>query len=171
MLVGTTGNNPNQSVALGAEDSLALAADGTIWAWGANNYGQLGDGTNDEHHSPVHLTAPTSIIAVAAGRDHSLALASDGTVWAWGRNGGGQLGDGTTDDSSTPLHLANFAGPSDRTAAALVQGPDDTKWYVLVRDLDGRVDVQKVDYGNGGPDLESFLEFAKDAFANGDGLR
>jgi hypothetical protein len=70
-----------------------------------------------------------------------------------------------------PIHLANFAGPRDRTAAALVQGPDDTKWYVLVRDLDGRVDVQKVDYSNGGPDLDSFLAFAEDAFANGDGLR
>jgi hypothetical protein len=70
-----------------------------------------------------------------------------------------------------PIQLKNFAGPRDRTAAALVQGPDDTKWYVLVRDLDGQLDVEKVDYGNGGPDLDSFLAFAKDAFANGDGLR
>ena len=70
-----------------------------------------------------------------------------------------------------PIQLANFAGPRDRTGAALVQGTDGMKWYVLVRDLDGTVDVQKVDYRNGGPDLDSFLVFAKDAFANGDGLR
>jgi hypothetical protein len=70
-----------------------------------------------------------------------------------------------------PIHLANFAGPRDRTAAALVRGPDDTKWYVLVREVDGEVDVQRVDYRNGGADLDSFLAIAMDAFANGDGLR
>jgi hypothetical protein len=71
-----------------------------------------------------------------------------------------------------PIDLHNFVNePTDRTAAALLQRPDGEKFYVLVRDLDDHVDVQEVAYQNGGPDLDAFLLFAADSFANGDGLR
>src|SRR6185503_7429522 len=79
--------------------SLALKSDGTVWAWGTGDSGQLGDGnfyTTGNHGvaTPVQVSGLTSVTAIAAGQDHSLALKSDGTVWAWGAGDSGQLGDG-----------------------------------------------------------------------------
>ena len=88
--------------------TVALKNDGTVWAWGRNNYGQLGDGTTTDSDTPVQAggSSPLSgIIAIAAGESHTLALKNDGTVWAWGRNYYGQLGDGTTTDSDTPVQV------------------------------------------------------------------
>ncbi|HZD60439.1 MAG TPA: hypothetical protein VE439_08330, partial [Anaerolineae bacterium] len=76
--------------------SLALKQDGTVWGWGDNSFGQLGDGTKTNRSTPVQAKALTNVTAIAAGDAHSLARKSDGTVWAWGGNGFGQLGDGTT---------------------------------------------------------------------------
>ena len=78
--------------------SLAVKSDGTVWAWGYNAYGQLGDGTTTERHAPVQVSGLTDVVAVAGGYMHSLAVKSDGTVWAWGDDLVGQLGDGTTTD-------------------------------------------------------------------------
>ena len=89
--------------------SLALKSDGTVWAWGNNQYGQLGDGTTESSSTPVQVSDLSNVIAIAAGNDLSLALKSDGTVWAWGFNGSGQLGNGTTKDSSTPLQVSNLS--------------------------------------------------------------
>ena len=71
---------------------LASGGDGTVWAWGRNSAGQLGDGSNTDRNSPVQVSNLSDIIAIAAS-SHSLALKSDGTVWAWGYNRYGQLGD------------------------------------------------------------------------------
>ena len=90
--------------------SLALKNDGTVWAWGANLHGQLGDGTTINRPSPVQVAGLAGVRAIAAGGPHSLALASDGTVWAWGKNRQGQLGDGTTIDRPAPVQVAGLAG-------------------------------------------------------------
>ena len=103
--------------------SLLLKNDGTVWAFGQNDYGQLGDGTYTPRNTPVQViqtagTPPTyfaNAIAIAAGTasslgPHSLALKSDGTVWAWGRNNAGQLGDGTTASRNTPVQVIQTAG-------------------------------------------------------------
>lgn len=82
--------------------NLALKTDGTVWAWGRNDYGQLGDGTTIQRSIPIQVMGLSHVIAVAVGRQHSLALAQDGTVWAWGYNFYGQLGDGSTTDRSIP---------------------------------------------------------------------
>jgi alpha-tubulin suppressor-like RCC1 family protein len=87
------------SIAAGYMHTLAVANDGTVWSWGWNSEGQLGNDTQTTQPSPVHVEglSSVSICAVAAGVFHSLALAEDGTVWAWGQNYLGQLGIGIGD--------------------------------------------------------------------------
>jgi hypothetical protein len=84
------------AVSAGGSHTLGLRADGSVWAWGANGSGQLGDGTTTQRTTPVAVSGLTGVVAIAAGGQHSLALGSDGSVWSWGANGSGQLGDGTT---------------------------------------------------------------------------
>ena len=101
------------AIARGYSHSLALKSDGTVWAWGQNDYGQLGIGTSGSAVSkniPVQVTELCDVIAIAGGYGHSLALKSDGTVWAWGRNGSGQLGDGTYVGKSKPVQVSGLTG-------------------------------------------------------------
>lgn len=91
------------AVAGGGNHALALKSDGTVWAWGDNTYGELGDGTTTPSNQPVEVISPggvalSGIIAVAAGTTHSLALKNDKTVWAWGDNTWGQLGNAAMGD-------------------------------------------------------------------------
>lgn len=79
-------------IAPGAWHTVALRGDGTVWAWGANAYGELGDGTNVDRASPVQVVGLADIVAVAAGGDASLALRADGKVFGWGSDYYGQLG-------------------------------------------------------------------------------
>jgi alpha-tubulin suppressor-like RCC1 family protein len=90
----------------GYSHCLALKADGTIWAWGYNRSGQLGDGTTINKSFPVQVSGLSGAITIVAGGTHSLAIKSDGTVWAWGDNGFGELGDGSTTNSSFPVQVA-----------------------------------------------------------------
>jgi len=87
-----------------------VKSDGTVWVWGGNSHGQLGDGTTTERHSPVQVVALNDCVAVAAGDSHSLAVKSDGTVWAWGQNNSGKLGDGTTIDRHAPVYISGLSG-------------------------------------------------------------
>ncbi|MBI4947713.1 MAG: T9SS type A sorting domain-containing protein [Bacteroidetes bacterium] len=103
------------SVSAGNYFSLALKSNGTVWAWGRNDYGQLGDGTAIDKKTPVQVIGLTGITTVSAGYNHSVALKSDGTVWAWGYNGDGELGDGTTTTTgcwckSTPVQVSGLTG-------------------------------------------------------------
>ena len=96
------------AVAAGGEHSLAIKTDGSIWAWGRNNYGQLGSGvTSNKVVTPIKNSSLFGVASVAAGRFHSLALKTDGTLWAWGANDRGQLGDGTTNMSPKPKKILN----------------------------------------------------------------
>jgi alpha-tubulin suppressor-like RCC1 family protein len=93
-----------KQVACGAQHTAAIKTDGTLWTWGYNLYGQLGDNTNTRKSSPVQTVAGgTNWKQVAAGGFHIAAIKTDGTLWMWGRNSTGQLGNNTTANKSSPV--------------------------------------------------------------------
>jgi alpha-tubulin suppressor-like RCC1 family protein len=103
------------AIRAGGGFTLALKADGTVWAWGYNYYGALGNGTTNTVLTPAQIAGLSGIVAIAAGDSHALALKNDGSVWAWGWNISGQLGDGTTTNRLTPVQVQ---GVSNATALA-----------------------------------------------------
>jgi alpha-tubulin suppressor-like RCC1 family protein len=98
------------AIAEGDRSTFALKSDGTVWAWGANWNGQLGDGTTVDRHSPKQISGFTGVVSISAGCRFTLALKNDGTVWAWGANWYGQLGDGTTTDRYSPVQVLDESG-------------------------------------------------------------
>lgn len=96
-----------QAVAPGWDHTIAIKSDGTLWAWGNNVYGQIGDGTTTTRTSPVQIGSGTNWASVATGESSSIAIKTDGTLWTWGRNQWGQLGDGTTTTQTAPLQLGS----------------------------------------------------------------
>jgi YD repeat-containing protein len=118
-------------VAAGAYHTLILKENGTVWAWGNNEDGRLGDGTTTSRSAPVQVSGLTGATAIAVGAYHSLALKSDGTVWAWGYNASGQLGDGTTTNRSTPVQVSGLTGVTAIAAGlyhSLALKPGGTVW-------------------------------------------
>ncbi|MFV8356330.1 T9SS type A sorting domain-containing protein [Flavobacterium sp. XS1P32] len=85
--------------------TLALKTDGTLWAWGTNNDGQLGDGTFVQKNAPVQIGTDTNWSSIDTGESHSLAIKTNGTLWAWGKNQYGELGDGTTVKKNVPTQI------------------------------------------------------------------
>jgi alpha-tubulin suppressor-like RCC1 family protein len=93
-----------KQVVCGAQHTAAIKTDGTLWTWGYNLYGQLGDNTITDKSSPVQTVAGgTNWKQVAVGLYHTAAIKTDGTLWLWGWNNFGQLGDNTTADKSSPV--------------------------------------------------------------------
>ncbi|MFH1227730.1 MAG: RCC1 repeat-containing protein [Planctomycetota bacterium] len=86
--------------------TIALKTDGTLWAWGSNGIGQLGDGTTINKNTPTRIGTDTNWSAIACGWFHTIALKTDGSIWAWGYNSDGQLGDGTTISRTTPTLIS-----------------------------------------------------------------
>lgn len=125
-----------KSVHATSDSSLALRTDGTVWAWGGNRDGVLGNGTTTPSATPVQVSGLTGVTALAAGRTHVLARKSDGTVWAWGDNSHGQLGDGTTVNRTRPVRvMGNWFQPLTGVTAvatgrthSLVLKSDGTVW-------------------------------------------
>jgi len=89
------------AVAAGASHGVALKSNGTVWAWGRNYVGELGDGTISDRPNPAQVLNLTNVIAVAAGADESFAVKTDGTLWAWGDNYG-----------AVPVQVAGLSGVS-----------------------------------------------------------
>ena len=90
----------------GYTHNLAIKTDGTLWAWGGNGSGQLGDGTTTNRSSPVQIGALTTWASVSTGRYYfSAAIKTDGTIWMWGNNIVGQLGLGNRTYYSSPQQI------------------------------------------------------------------
>ena len=100
------------AIVAGQTHSMALRSDGTVWAWGYNAWGQLGDGTTVQRNMPVQVSSLSGVVSIAAGMGsgHSLAVKSNGTVWAWGTNSWGELGDGTTTQRNAPMQVSGLSG-------------------------------------------------------------
>lgn len=121
-----------QFVAAQAFGSMASVStsygDGSVYAWGYNGDGELGNGTTTNSLTPVHVSGLASVTQIQVGDFHAIALKQDGTVWTWGANDYGQLGTGNTTPSSVPVQLAsltnvaNVAAGGDHTLAVTNDG-------------------------------------------------
>ena len=99
-------------VSAGSYHTVYLKSDGTVWATGRNNEGELGDGTTTQRTNPVQVmnadgTGLSGVVGISAGNCFTVYLKSDGTVWATGKNVIGQLGDGTNTQRNNPVQVIN----------------------------------------------------------------
>ena len=90
-------------VSSGDFHTMAIKADSSLWAWGLNSSGQLGNGSSESQCNPVWIM--DGVVAVSAGSTHTLAIRSDGSLWAWGENNYGQLGDGSSENRLSPVRI------------------------------------------------------------------
>ena len=103
---------------LGLDHSLVLRSDGSVWASGSNQFGQLGIDGAISGPGPIHVPGLPTIIDVAAGAQFSLALDDAGNVWSWGINSSGQLGIGSTNSSSSAVAVTAVSNIVDIAAGA-----------------------------------------------------
>ena len=139
-LITALSNITVSSIAAGIYHSLALTTDGEVYAWGGNEYGQLGLGTigyGTDEDSPTLITALSNITvsSIAAGYYHSLALTTDGKVYAWGSNGNGQLGLGTSGDGTYEKSPTLITALSNITVSSIAAGNNNS----LALTTDGKV--------------------------------
>ncbi len=131
-------NNDDGEFVAGAGSVLALKEDGTVWSFGLNEVGQLGDETRVNRSAPVQVSGLTNIVAIAAGGFHGLALNESGQVWTWGYNGDGQCGKsggnvGSTNNYAKPILLTTISGvigiaAGERFSIALTTGGYPYVW-------------------------------------------
>jgi alpha-tubulin suppressor-like RCC1 family protein len=120
-----------QTIAAGQSGTYALKKDGTVWAWGKNYSGELGNGTTDSSSIPIQVAGLSGVSAIAADAGNAYALKKDGSVWAWGANDRGQLGVGNTVSSTTPVRVSGLpaiASVATRGGAAYAVGTDGSAW-------------------------------------------
>ncbi len=116
---------------------LALLNDGRVVAWGANDFGQLGDGTQVDRSRPVYVVAESGVeqlsdvLQISVGGQHAVALLADGGVLTWGHNDMGQLGDGTRTDRLLPTPVVDLSGQG--TLTDVVQISAAEKHMIAVR--------------------------------------
>ncbi|MFM7855059.1 MAG: hypothetical protein ACKO96_24820, partial [Flammeovirgaceae bacterium] len=120
-----------KEVSIGSGFTIALKTNGTLWAWGNNNYGQLGLGDTASRATPTQVGTATNWKSVSSGYTHTMALKTDGTLWAWGENGYGQLGLGDTAQRNTPTRVGtdtNWKLISAGNTNTLATKTDGTLW-------------------------------------------
>lgn len=115
----------------GAYHTIAIAQNGTLWSWGYNNSGQLGDGTTSNRVQPVQIGTGTNWVSIGAGYYHSFGIKSDGTLWAWGYNNIRQLGNNSTNNSLVPIQIGsdtNWSKVSGGESFSVALKTDGTIW-------------------------------------------
>jgi alpha-tubulin suppressor-like RCC1 family protein len=118
-----------RAVMAGADDVMAIRSDGSVWSWGRNASGQLGNGASFRRFGGPTLVGLLGVVAVAgnpifhdSGTGRSFAIRSgDGSVWSWGSNGEGELGDGTTSGRASPAQVPGLSG-----ITSIASGPYQT---------------------------------------------
>lgn len=125
-------------IAAGTQHACAVLDDGSVWCWGANTAGQLGDGTVLRRSTPAAVPLPWRAKSVTAGEEHTCALLDTGAVACWGANTAGQLGDGTTVSRAAPAQVvgimdARAVAAGARHTCALVAGGEVRCWGANVR--------------------------------------
>ncbi len=101
--VGTATNW--DKISSGNSHCVAIKTDGTLWTWGSNQSGQLGNGTTTNSNIPIQIGSETDWLFIAAGDEFTFAIKNNHTLWAWGLNTYGQLGDNTTVSKNTPTQI------------------------------------------------------------------
>ncbi|MCL2519175.1 MAG: hypothetical protein FWF15_11485, partial [Oscillospiraceae bacterium] len=105
-----------KAISAGGSFTLALKNDGTVWAWGENESGELGNGSYEtkydqsifgQTNEPTQVSVVHDVVEIAAGGSHAMAVTSDGTIWVWGGNDEGQLGDFTETKYCIPQKIQN----------------------------------------------------------------
>lgn len=131
LLIGSIAIRDIKAFAAGWNHTVGLKSDGTLWAWGGNDYGQLGLGNYTSRSSPQQVGVDTDWSAVAAGKSFTIALKNNGTLWAWGKNSNGQLGNNTTTNSPIPVQIgvdANWLSITAGDSFVLALKIDGTIW-------------------------------------------
>ena len=144
------------AASLGWYTSIARDSNGYVWAWGQNEYGQLGNGKNNSDYSPnwpgewvpVHVVDGEmntdsnyleNIVDVDAGGYHSIALGTNGHVWTWGRNYYGELGNNTQIESKTPVHVHDGAMNTDSNYLENIEAISSGRESCYTLDANGHV--------------------------------
>jgi hypothetical protein len=110
---------------------VALKTDGTLWTWGINNAGQLGDNTTNNRNVPTQIGTSNNWQSVSAGGEFSIAIKTDGTMWSWGANNVGELGDGTYLNKLIPTQVGsatNWTFISAGQEHVIAKKTDGTLW-------------------------------------------
>ena len=126
-----TVQGPYIKVSAGGSHTVALKADGSLVAWGANRSGQLGDGTANDRIAPTPVGTAVGWSSVSTGKFHTVAIRTDGSLWAWGFNQNGQLGDGTYVDKLVPTQIGTektWTAASAGEAHTVALKKDGTVW-------------------------------------------
>ncbi len=119
------------AVSAGMNSTLALKDDGTLWAWGGNNFGQLGNGTTTPSPVPIQVGAGTNWIQISAGMLHCLALRRDGSLWTWGDNPAIPLASGSLQNLLVPTRVGtdtNWVAVAAGSYHSLALKEDGTAW-------------------------------------------
>ncbi len=132
-------------ISAGANHVAGLKSDGSVWTWGYNVYGQIGNGSNVTAPEPVEISIPTenqaAIVSIATGGHHTLAKDANGTLWAWGYNLHGELGINSLISKTTPTQVGNpgewidMAGGWYHSFGRKADG----KWYAWGHNLRGEL--------------------------------
>jgi alpha-tubulin suppressor-like RCC1 family protein len=110
---------------------MGIRVDGTLWGWGMNNNGQLGDNTTNNKNSPLQIGTLSNWAQISSGNSFTMAIKTDGTLWGWGVNNNYDLGDGTTTNKSSPVQIGTFTDWSKVSAGAsygMAIKTDGTLW-------------------------------------------